>query len=121
MQSQKESVSYWHYLEPDEKEALRCKKLIDNDGKRVDGRKADEIRPTFAQVGVISEAAGSAYIEMMKTKVICAIYGPNESGRRSEFSMEVGSTMYLISYCVVRSDFRAKSNVLSSLLHFQAD
>ena len=75
---------------------------------------------------------------MMKTKVICAMYaityasyntilcllcsyGPNESGRRSEFSMEVGSTMYLISYCVVRSDFRAKSNVLSSLLHFQAD
>ena len=27
-----------------------------------------------AQVGVISEAAGSAYIEMMKTKVICAMY-----------------------------------------------
>lgn len=27
-----------------------------------------------AQVGVISEAAGSAYVEMMKTKVICGMY-----------------------------------------------
>lgn len=88
MQSRKESVSYWHYLESSEKEAIRSTKLIAKDGKRIDGRKADEIRPTFAQVGVISEAAGSAYIEMMKTKVICAIYGPNESGKRSEFSME---------------------------------
>ena len=28
MQSQKESISYWHYLESSEKEAIRCKKLV---------------------------------------------------------------------------------------------
>ena len=28
MQSQKESISYWHYLESSEKEAIRSKKLV---------------------------------------------------------------------------------------------
>ena len=29
---------------------------------------------TVMEVGIIAEAAGSAYIEMKKTKVICAMY-----------------------------------------------
>ena len=41
MQSQKESVSYWHYLEPDEKEALRCKKLVSYSNLRFGGHKIE--------------------------------------------------------------------------------
>ncbi|XP_065897915.1 exosome complex component MTR3-like [Dysidea avara] len=87
MQTRKESKSYWSYVSLEE-EQIRCKQLVSDDGKRVDDRKPDEIRPTFAQLGMITEATGSAYIEVNKTKVICAVYGPKESGKRSEFNVE---------------------------------
>ena len=43
-------------------------KLIDKKGIRSDGRKADELRPVKLQVGVLSHADGSAYIEHEKTR-----------------------------------------------------
>jgi len=45
---------------------------------RKDGRKVDELRPIFLRSGVVSQARGSAYIEMQKTKVTCAVYPCNE-------------------------------------------
>jgi exosome complex component RRP41 len=45
---------------------------------RMDGRKADEIRPTKIETGVIPNADGSAYIEMGRNKIIAAVYGPRE-------------------------------------------
>jgi exosome complex component RRP41 len=53
-------------------------KLIDKKGLRLDGRKPDELRPIKMEVGVISNANGSAYIEWGKNKVIAAVYGPRE-------------------------------------------
>ncbi|KAF8755517.1 Ribosomal protein S5 domain 2-like protein [Rhizoctonia solani] len=41
-------------------------------------RKNDEIRPIFLQLGLVSQANGSAYIETEKTKVAVAVYGPRE-------------------------------------------
>lgn len=41
-----------------------------------------------AKLKVISQAQGSAYIEMGNTKVICSVYGPREVKKRDEFSME---------------------------------
>eukprot|EP00058_Branchiostoma_floridae_P000625 XP_002586113.1 hypothetical protein BRAFLDRAFT_109996 [Branchiostoma floridae] len=38
--------------------------------------------------GVVSQATGSAYIEMGQTKVIAAVYGPREIARREEFTMK---------------------------------
>jgi hypothetical protein len=70
------------------------------EGKRLDGRSADEFRPVcmpplailllsvvfdrlcaaaVLKTGVISQAAGSAYIEMNQTKVICGVYVPSPS------------------------------------------
>jgi len=43
---------------------------------RVDGRGADELRACFMRCGVLSAAAGSAYVEMGQTRVLCAVYGP---------------------------------------------
>lgn len=50
-------------------------KLIVN-GKRLDGRKLDELRPTTITAGVLNRADGSAYVEMGNTKVIAGVYGP---------------------------------------------
>ena len=53
-------------------------KLIDKKGIRSDGRKADELRPLKIQVGVLSNADGSAYIEHGKNKILAAAFGPRE-------------------------------------------
>jgi len=53
-------------------------KLIDKKGLRLDGRKADELRPVKLEVGVLSNADGSAYIEHGKNKILAGVYGPKE-------------------------------------------
>lgn len=56
--------------------------------KRTDGRSPDTLRPIFLKADVISQARGSAYVEQDNTKVMCAVYGPREVGRREDFSMK---------------------------------
>ncbi len=53
-------------------------KLIDKKGFRLDGRKADELRPIKLQVGVLGNADGSAYIEHGKNKILVGVFGPRE-------------------------------------------
>jgi len=53
-------------------------KLIDKKGIRLDGRKADELRPIKLEVGVLGNADGSAYIEHGKNKILAAVFGPRE-------------------------------------------
>ena len=53
-------------------------KLIDENGKRIDGRKKYELRPIKMEVGVLKNADGSAYVEWGKNKVLAAVYGPRE-------------------------------------------
>jgi len=57
----------------------RPQRFIDDEGKRLDGRRPDEIRPVKMQVGVLSNADGSALVEYGLTKVLAAVYGPKES------------------------------------------
>jgi len=47
-------------------------------GKRLDGRKLDELRPLKIEAGVLNNANGSCYVEMGKTKVIAGVFGPRE-------------------------------------------
>lgn len=47
-------------------------------GKRLDGRKADEIREMEAKVGIIKRANGSGMFRMGNTIGIAAVYGPRE-------------------------------------------
>jgi polyribonucleotide nucleotidyltransferase len=54
------------------------KKLIDDKGRRLDGRKWNELRPIKLEVGVLKNADGSAYIEWGKNKIMAAVYGPKE-------------------------------------------
>jgi exosome complex component RRP41 len=53
-------------------------KLIDKKGRRLDGRKPDELRPIKIEVGILSNADGSAYIEQGKNKILAAAFGPKE-------------------------------------------
>ena len=47
-------------------------------GKRLDGRAFDELRPIRIEAGVLKRADGSCYLEMGKNKVVAAVYGPRE-------------------------------------------
>ena len=51
--------------------------LIKN-GKRVDGRTLDELRPIEIKAHVINEADGSAYIKWGNNKILAGVYGPKE-------------------------------------------
>ena len=53
-------------------------KLFREDGKRLDGRDIDELRPIKMEVGVIKNADGSAYLEWGNNKIFAAVYGPRE-------------------------------------------
>ena len=53
-------------------------KLFEN-GKRLDGRKPDEMRKVKIEAGVLHRAEGSCYLEWGDNKVIAAVYGPREA------------------------------------------
>ena len=48
------------------------------DGKRLDGRSVDELRPIKIEIGTLGRADGSCYIEWGNNKVLAAVYGPRE-------------------------------------------
>lgn len=52
--------------------------LFREDGKRLDGREKNELRPIKMEVGVIKNADGSAYLEWGNNKIFVAVYGPRE-------------------------------------------
>jgi exosome complex component RRP41 len=54
------------------------KKLIEN-GKRLDGRKPEDIRPIKIEAGILHRAEGSCYLEWGSNKILAAVYGPREA------------------------------------------
>jgi len=55
------------------------KVLIDDNGKRLDGRGFDELRNIKIEAGVLHRADGSCYLEWGGNKVLVAVYGPREA------------------------------------------
>ena len=55
---------------------------IDENGIRLDGRTADEMRAVEIECGVIPVADGSARIKWGKNEAIAAVYGPMEAHPR---------------------------------------
>lgn len=49
------------------------------DGRRLDGRRFDELRPIKIKAGVLKNADGSALVEWGGNKIIAAVYGPREA------------------------------------------
>ena len=58
---------------------------------RRDGRALDQFRPVYLTSGSITQAAGSAYIEMEGTKVLCAVHEPSASSKDLRQYSEVGA------------------------------
>uniref|UniRef100_A0A8C5SJT2 Exosome complex component RRP41 n=1 Tax=Laticauda laticaudata TaxID=8630 RepID=A0A8C5SJT2_LATLA len=59
--------------------------LLSEQGYRVDGRRAGELRQIRARMGVFAQADGSAYLEQGNTKALAVVYGPHEvRGSRSK-------------------------------------
>ncbi|KAF9437054.1 hypothetical protein BGZ76_002124 [Entomortierella beljakovae] len=44
-------------------------------------RQPEDMRPIYLKTGLISQANGSAYIELEKTKLACGVYGPRPAKR----------------------------------------
>ncbi|XP_061724310.1 uncharacterized protein LOC133530416 [Cydia pomonella] len=62
------------------------KDLINEKGSRKDGRALSEARSMFARTDMVSQAKGSAYVELKKTKVVCSVFDPREIPHQNEFS-----------------------------------
>lgn len=58
-----------------------------NNGIRNDKRKCDQHRRIFVKTDVVSQAKGSAYIEVDKTKVIVSVFDPREIPNKTEYSL----------------------------------
>jgi len=52
---------------------------VNAEGKRIDGRKLDELRPIKIIPSVLSRAEGSAYIEWGQNKALVGVFGPREA------------------------------------------
>ncbi len=55
---------------------MKTKEKMIVDGKRLDGRKPDEVRKMEMKVGIIPNADGSARVSFGKTTALAAVYGP---------------------------------------------
>lgn len=52
--------------------------FFDEEGKRVDGRKPEDLRDVNMEIGVLDEADGSAFVEIGNTRVVASVFGPQE-------------------------------------------
>ncbi|HIG19170.1 MAG TPA: hypothetical protein EYQ78_00050 [Candidatus Poseidoniales archaeon] len=62
--------------------------MIDENGNRVDGRKAGDIRPIEIELGVVPVADGSASMRWGTNYVIASVYGPMEAHPRKMLQAE---------------------------------
>jgi exosome complex component RRP41 len=58
--------------------AKEVPELLNPEGRRIDGRRLDELRSISMKVGPLTRADGSAYVEWGENKVMAAVYGPRE-------------------------------------------
>jgi exosome complex component RRP41 len=58
--------------------AKEVPELLSPEGRRIDGRRLDELRPITLKVAPLVRADGSAYVEWGENKVMAAVYGPRE-------------------------------------------
>ncbi|MCI4352514.1 MAG: exosome complex exonuclease Rrp41 [Thermoplasmata archaeon] len=58
--------------------AKEVPELLNAEGRRIDGRRLDELRQIAMKVGPLTRADGSAFVEWGENKVMAAVYGPRE-------------------------------------------
>lgn len=70
------------------KSVERIPPLINEEGIRLDGRRAEELRPIKIEIGVLGNADGSAFIQHGENKILAAVYGPRETYQKHVLSPE---------------------------------
>ena len=82
-----------------------------DEASRASGRGLEQLRPFFLRTGVISQAAGSAYIESDNVKVMTGVYGPRQA-QTGEFSAtcEVRCTVKVASFASADRPQRVSSH-----------
>ncbi|XP_022907300.1 exosome complex component MTR3-like [Onthophagus taurus] len=60
---------------------------VNENGSRLDLRKPNHHRKIFLKTGVVSQAKGSAYLELGNTKVIVSVFDPREIPNKNEYSL----------------------------------
>ncbi|ETN62706.1 exosome complex component RRP41 [Anopheles aquasalis] len=69
--------------------------LLSDQGLRLDGRRANELRHIQCKLGVFSQPDGSAYVEQGNTKVLAAVYGPHQaSSKKSNHEEAIVNCQY---------------------------
>ncbi len=58
--------------------AKEVPELLNAEGRRIDGRRLDELRPISIKIAPLTRADGSAFVEWGENKVMAAVYGPRE-------------------------------------------
>lgn len=88
------------------------RQLIVN-GKRLDGRGLDDMRPLKVEAHVLNKADGSAYVEWGKNKVLAAVYGPRECVPRHDsdpYRAVVRCRYSMAPFCSLEEHGRAGPN-----------
>lgn len=83
------------------------------DGKRLDGREMDEMRPFKLEAGILKKAHGSAYLEWGGNKIIAGVYGPKECIPRHEanpFKAKLNCRYIMSPFCSKEEHGRAGPN-----------
>ena len=83
-------------------------KLITDDGLRLDGRHADEIRPMKIEIGVLSRADGSCYLEWGRNKVLVGVFGPREAHPRRSQRADTAVIRYKYNMASFSTEDRAR-------------
>ncbi|CAH1116845.1 unnamed protein product [Phaedon cochleariae] len=63
-------------------------KELQKEGKRSDARGFLDHRKVFLKTGIVSQAKGSAYIELDNSKVIVSVFDPHEIPNRQDYSLK---------------------------------
>uniref|UniRef100_A0A1B6E4S4 Putative exosome complex component RRP41 n=1 Tax=Clastoptera arizonana TaxID=38151 RepID=A0A1B6E4S4_9HEMI len=72
--------------------------LLSDQGLRLDGRRANELRRIKCKLGVFSQPDGSAYLEQGNTKVLAAVYGPHQIRNKSKVKAQHDSAIVNCQY-----------------------
>lgn len=78
-------------------------------GLRPAGRRAEETRPCRLRAGSVPNAAGSAYLEQGRTKIIATVYGPRQAGERAQLAAE-GLLLLELHFAPFCSRFESKED-----------
>lgn len=70
---------------PNEYWSMAGLELLSDQGYRLDGRKAPELRKVQARMSVFAQADGSAYLEQGNTKALAVVYGPHEVSGHTQY------------------------------------